>query len=336
MQIFKNPNYDFVRWRWHALALSLVIILAGAALIAKRGPKLGVEFAGGTVVILKLDRQVDLGEIRGALRGMPGGVGDDAIVQYYGDPAQNRVMIRIGRAGAETGGSLSELADAAAVAVTQVKVANLTGRCSATVTTNCIEGTQIVGPIVGEQLKKQGTLATILALCGILLYIALRFQLSFAVGAVAATIHDLLVTLAFLTFFEYDITLNVIAAILTITGYSVNDTIVVFDRVRENMRSMRRDNLEHIVNVAVNQTLARTIITAGTTLLSVIALYLFGGEVLEGMAFTLLVGIISGTYSTIFIAASIAIMWQRGRPVKGQVAPAAAPATRKPRSRRAS
>ena len=125
-------------------------------------------------------------------------------------------------------------------------------------------GREIVGPVVGEQLKRQGTLATVLALAGILIYIALRFQFSFAVGAVVATIHDLLVTLAFLAFFRYDITLNVIAAILTITGYSVNDTIVIFDRVRENMRGMRRDNLEQIVNVSVNQTLGRTIITAGT------------------------------------------------------------------------
>jgi preprotein translocase subunit SecF len=176
----------------------------------------------------------------------------------------------------------------------------------------------------------------VLALAGILTYIALRFQFSFAVGAVAATLHDLLVCLAFLAFFRYDITLNVIAGLLTITGYSVNDTIVIFDRVRENMRAMRRDNLTHIVNVAVNQTLARTVITAGTTLLSVIALYLFGGEVLEGFAFTMLVGIISGTYSTVFIAAAIAILWQGRRPVKGQAAPAAAAPARKPGRRRAS
>jgi preprotein translocase subunit SecF len=155
------------------------------------------------------------------------------------------------------------------------------------------------------------------------------------VGAIAATLHDLLITLAFLAFFQYDMTLNVIAGLLTITGYSVNDTIVIFDRVRENMRSMRRDNLTNIVNVAVNQTLSRTIITAGTTLLSVIALYLFGGEVLEGFAFTMLVGIISGTYSTIFIAAAIAIMLQGRKPIKGQVI---APPTseRKPGRRRAS
>lgn len=334
MQIFKNPNFNFVRWRWHALALSLVVILAGFAVIAKRGGlQLGVEFSGGTVVIFKFDRQIDLGQVRQALRNTAGGGGDAAVVHQYGDPSQHRVMVRLARVGAESEGRLSEVADAAAAALTQGGVATINGRCSATVTANCIDGTEIVGPVVGEQLKRQGTMATILALAGILIYIAIRFQLSFAVGAVVATIHDLLVTLAFLTFFQYDISLNVIAAILTITGYSVNDTIVVFDRVRENMRSMRRDNLAHIVNVAVNQTLARTIITAGTTLMAVLALFLFGGEVLRGMAFTLLVGIISGTYSTVFIAAAIAILWQGGKPLKGQAAPAA---TAKPTRRRAS
>ena len=171
-------------------------------------------------------------------------------------------------------------------------------------------------------------------MAGILAYIALRFQFRFAVGAVVATLHDLLVCLAFLAFFRYDLTLNVVAGLLTITGYSVNDTIVIFDRVRENMRGMRRDNLTTIVNTAVNQTLSRTVITAGTTLLSVLALYLFGGEVLEGFAFTMLVGIISGTYSTVFIASAIAIILQGRKPLKGQMAPVRPPpATRRGRIR---
>jgi preprotein translocase subunit SecF len=303
MQIFKNPNYNFVRWRWHALALSLVVILAGAALIATRGGlQLGVEFSGGTVVVLKFDQPADVGRVREALRSMPGGTGDDAIVQYYGEPAEHRVMIRVAAVGAESGGSLSEAASAIERSVKEANVGSFV-----------IDRTEIVGPIVGDQLKKQGTMATILALCGILLYIALRFQFSFALGAVAATIHDLLVTLAFLTFFEYDITLNVIAAILTITGYSVNDTIVVFDRVRENQRLMRRASVAEMINRAVNQTLSRTVITAGTTFLAVLALFIFGGEVLRGMSFTLLVGIVTGTYSTIFIASAVAIFFTRSR-----------------------
>jgi preprotein translocase subunit SecF len=324
MQIFNNPNYDFVRWRWHALALSLIVILAGGFHIWQNGLRLGVDFEGGTIVIVRFDQMPPLERVREALQTrMPGG--GEAVVQQYGDPANRDILIRVRRTGAETAGDLSQEADAAVAALKEAGLGNFT-----------VGGTEIVGPIVGEQLKRQGIMATVLALGAILAYIAIRFQLGFAVGAVAATLHDLLVCLAFLSFFEYDITLNVIAGLLTITGYSVNDTIVIFDRVRENMRAMRRDNLTHIVNVAVNQTLARTVITAGTTLLSVTALYLFGGEVLEGFAFTMLVGIISGTYSTVFIASAIAIMFQGRRLVKGQVAPVSADAPRKPGRRRAS
>ena len=164
-------------------------------------------------------------------------------------------------------------------------------------------GTEVVGPAVGKELTSKGFWATVLSLAGILLYISFRYQLSFAVGAVVATIHDLLVTMAFLAFFQYDITLNVIAAILTVTGYSTNDTIVIFDRVRENLKGMRRDGLNSVINASINQTLGRTIITAGTALLSAIALFLFGGEVLRGFAFTMIVGVITGTYSSVFVAA---------------------------------
>ena len=324
MNFFKTPNYDFVKWRWHAIALSLVVILAGMAVIGTRGLQKGVDFEGGTIVILRFDEQPDLQRIRGALSaGMTGG--GDAVVQNYG-PAENRtVMIRVRRTGQESGGDLSKEVDAIVGALKQ-------GNAGAFKMPP--EGTEIVGPVVGQQLRRQGILATVLALAGIMIYIALRFQLSFAVGAIAATLHDLLVCLAFLAFFKYDMTLNIIAGLLTITGYSVNDTIVIFDRVRENMRGMRRENLSTIVNTAVNQTLSRTIITAGTTLLSVVALFLFGGEVLEGFAFTMLVGIISGTYSTVFIAAAIAIMFQGRKPLKGQVITAAAPETRKAETRK--
>ena len=327
MQIFKNPNYNFVRWRWPAIALSLVVIIAGAGVIATQGLKLGVEFEGGSIVIVRFaEPQPALERVRSSLQALPGNAGSDAVVQQYGDASQRQVMIRVTQVGAESGGSLSETADAVEAAL---RAANL-GAFD-------VVGREIVGPVVGDQLKRQGTWATVLALGGILIYLAVRFQLSFAVGAIAATIHDLAVTVAFLAFFQYDITLNVIAALLTITGYSVNDTIVIFDRVRENMRGMRRDNLEQIVNVAVNQTLGRTVITAGTTFLSLLALFLFGGEVLNGLAFTMLVGVVSGTYSTVFIAAAIAIMWQGRKSLGGQAA-AATPATtaRKPTRRRVS
>jgi preprotein translocase subunit SecF len=324
MRFFANTNIDFVKWRWHAIALSLAVILAGAAAISRGWLPLGVDFAGGTIVVVKFQQHVPVEQVRPAISALPNGAGNDAVVQEYGDSSQNQVLIRVAKTGEESAGKLSEVADTVVATLKQANLGNFD-----------VINTEIVGPVVGEQLKRQGTLATLFAMGGILAYIAFRFQLSFAVGAIAATLHDLLVTLAFLSFFHYDMTLNVIAGLLTITGYSVNDTIVIFDRVRENMRNMRRENLTTIVNVAVNQTLSRTVITAGTTLLSVVALYLFGGEVLEGFAFTMLVGIISGTYSTVFIAAAIAIMLQGRKPIKGQVAAPAA-SERKPGRRRAS
>jgi preprotein translocase subunit SecF len=170
---------------------------------------------------------------------------------------------------------------------------------------------ELVGATIGHDLQQKGIWATLTALGGILVYITFRFRFAFAVGAVVAVFHDILVTLVMLTWFGYDLSLNVVAAILTISGYSVNDTIVIFDRVRENQRLMRREPLDRIVNQAVNQTLSRTIITAGTTLLAVLALFLFGGAVLSGFAFTMIAGIITGTYSSVFIASAIAILLTR-------------------------
>ena len=336
MQIFKTPHFDFLRWRWFAIGLSWLIIIAGIVVIQTKGLPLGVEFSGGTIVIVQFDQQPpDSGVIRNALeRSMPG-EGQNAIIQRYGDEAARQYMIRVPDVGEESGAGLSQKADKVVAALKSAGIGNLQ-----------VTGTEIVGPAVGQDLRRKGVLATVLSLVGILLYIAFRFQFSFAVGAVVATVHDLLVTFAFLAFFRYDLSLNVIAAILTVTGYSTNDTIVIFDRVRENIRSMRRDNLYDIVNRAVNQTLGRTVITAGTALLSAIALFLFGGEVLHGFAFTMIVGIVTGTYSSVFIAAAIAVIWQgRGKAVsKMATAPPSAPPpaslqsskTRKPGRRRAS
>jgi len=323
MHIFKNPNYNFLRWRWHAIALSWVIIIAGIVMIYMKGLPKGVEFAGGTVVITQFDQQVSVQQVRDALdKSFPGG-GQNVIVQVYDDPAQRKVMIRVPTVGAESGTGLSTTKDLVVTALKGGNVGNFN-----------VVGTEIIGPAVGQELRSKGIWATALSLVGILLYIAFRFQLSFAVGAVVATIHDILVTLAFLAFFRYDLSLNVIAAILTVTGYSTNDTIVIFDRVRENLRGMRRDTLDHVVNVSVNQTLGRTVITGGTALLSVIALFLFGGEVLRGFAFTMIVGIITGTYSSVFVAAAIVTLWRGKAPTRAAAhapAPATAPATPAPR-----
>ena len=335
MHLFKTPSFDFLRWRWAAIALSWIVIIAGVVIIWTRGMPLGVEFEGGTIVIVQFDQQPPgPSVIRAALDRAHPGDGENAVIQPYGEAASRQYMIRVPDVGQEAGRGLSQVADRV---INALKAANVGSFHP--------NGTEIVGPAVGQDLRRKGILATSLSLIGILLYIAFRFQFSFAVGAVIATVHDLLVTFAFLAFFRYDLSLNVIAAILTVTGYSTNDTIVIFDRVRENMRGMRRDNLYDIVNRSVNQTLGRTVITAGTALLSAIALFLFGGDVLHGFAFTMIVGIVTGTYSSVFIAAAIAVLWhshvrKAGRLANTAPAPTAAPPTpakaRRPGRRRAS
>ena len=293
MALFQNANYNFIKWRWHALVLSAVVIIAGIAYGAMRGIPLGIDFSGGTILVVRFQQPVTDDQVRDAIAS----VTEENVIQTYGDPAQNQKLIRIPQLVQEEGASLDQNARAVMDALAKANLG-----------TPEVLSQDLVGPVVGADLQRKGLLATLLSLLGITIYIGLRFQFAFAIGAIAATLHDVLITIAFLFFFGYDLSLNVVAALLTITGYSVNDTIVIFDRVRENRRSKRRESLEKVVNDSVNQTLSRTIITAGTTFLAVLSLYLFGGEVLEGFAFTMLVGIISGTYSTIFIASSIAII----------------------------
>ncbi len=302
MQIFTNPNFDFIRWRWQAIALSLVVILGGIGVVAAKGIPLGIDFSGGTLVIAKFTQPVTEDAVRSALAPLPG----EKVVQQYGDASANEIMIRLPQAaGAEQGFSLEQGSRDIQTALDKAGLPKYE-----------VIGREFVGPTIGADLQRKGIYATLLSILGITAYIAVRFRFSFALGAIAATFHDVFVVFAFLAFFGYELSLTVVAAILTITGYSVNDTIVIFDRVRENSRLLRREPLEKVVNLSVNQTLGRTVITAGTTFLSVLALYLFGGEVLHGFAFAMLVGIISGTYSTVFIAAAIAII------LSGRKAPA--------------
>lgn len=298
MRILENPNFNFIKWRWHAIALSAVVVLAGFGLMATRGMPLGIDFSGGTIVVLRFQQPVSEDAIRQAVESaVPG----EKVVQQFGDGAANEWLIRLPQSLTEEEEAQGANLDREARAVVDaIRAANL-GESE-------IISQELVGPVVGQDLQRKGIYATLASIVGITIYIGLRFRFAFALGAIVATLHDLLITMAFLVFFGYDLSLNIVAAILTITGYSVNDTIVIFDRVRENLRSKRRDSLETVVNASVNQTLARTIITAGTTFLAVLALYLFGGEALEGFAFTMLVGIASGTYSTVFIAAAVAIL----------------------------
>lgn len=295
MHIFKHPNFDFLRWRWQAMVLSFLVIAAGLFVILTRGIPLGVEFSGGTNLIVRFSAPVAEDQIRGALQAVP------HEVQTYGEPGTNQWLIRLPQtAQTEQGASLSQDVP---------KVQQMLSAGGAPSFT--IEGTEIVGPTVGADLRRKAIYATLLSMIGITAWIALRFRMSFALGSIMATFHDVFVTLSFLAFFQYEMSLNVIAAMLTMVGYSMNDMIVIFDRVRENTRLSRREPLESAINTSLNQTLTRTVITSGTVFLAVLALYLFGGEVLKGFAFTMLVGTAATTYSGWFIAPSLAILLSR-------------------------
>jgi preprotein translocase subunit SecF len=298
------------------------VIGAGVVKIAMDGLPLGIDFSGGTSLVVQGAKEDD---VRRALDTITG----EKVIQQYDDPSKGQVLIRLPQAGDGSEGNLERQAQ------------QIEGALTAAGLKTTIVSRELVGPVIGADLQRRGIYATLASILAITVYIAFRFRPSFAIGAIAATFHDVFVTLAFLTFFGYDLSLNVVAALLTITGYSVNDTIVIFDRVRENLRSIRRQPLEEVVNLSVNQTLSRTVITAGATFLSVLALFVFGGEALRGFAFTMLVGIVSGTYSTIFIASAIAIILSRGRRRTAAVG-AEPPSTtaqdkgRKPRRARAS
>lgn len=293
MRILTNVNIEWLRWRWHALVLSWLIIIAGIALMATRGLPLGIDFSGGTLVVARFEQPVSEDQIRNAI------AGDEESVQRYGDAA-NELMIRLPLQEGADAADESALAQTAQRLVAELKQANIG--------TFEVRSTEFVGPVIGQDLQRKGVYATIASLVGIMIYIALRFRFSFGVGAMVASLHDVLITLSILTLAGYELSLNTIAAILTLVGYGVNDQIVVFDRVRENLRLRKKEPIETVINTAVNQTLPRTVITAGLTFLAVLSLYLFGGEVLEGFAFAMLVGIITSTYSTVFIASAIAVM----------------------------
>ena len=300
----KQPDFDFVGKRWYAVGVSLLVIMVGAGMIVARGGlPLGIDFSGGTLIVLEFEEDVSEDTVRDALAAV-----DEKVVQQYGDSGGG-ILIRLPQSGPEEGTSLEQGAE---LIVSTLEASGIG--------TFEVVSRDLVGPVIGQELQQRGISAFVFAMIGILIYVGLRFRFSFGLGAIVAVAHDILVTVSLLTIFGYELSLNVVAAMLTITGYSVNDSIVVFDRVRENLRSMRRDKFEQLVNTSINQTLARTIITSGTTGFAVLALFIFGGEVLRGFSFTMLVGVISGTYSTIFIASSTAIAITQGRAARRSLA----------------
>jgi len=314
MEILKNPSYDFLGKARYLVPLSIAAIAAGLLMIGQGKLRYGVEFEGGTQVIAKFKDAPQVDRVRAALEKVSPG----AVIQSYGEPKANQVLIRLGVAGqvaaaeAELDTSAKRVLDSLASSYAENPVLE--------------HSSEIVGPVVGAELRSKAIWLTVLGLLFQLVYIAVRFKGGvWGVAAVVACIHDVLFCLAFLCFFRYEITLNVIAALLTLVGYSVNDTIVIFDRVRENLKQRRKDAIAKILNDSVNQTLTRTLISNGTTFLAVLGLYLFGGEVLAGFGFTMVVGILVGTYSTIYIAAPL-VAWWAGRRQTGAGAVATAKA----------
>lgn len=295
MELIKpGTKIPFTRYRKVAFALSSVVNLIILIMLFTQGPNLGVDFAGGTMVHVKFHERVTIPDIRRALEGTGFGAG---VIQDFGDPGANEYLLRLEKTAVEIG-ALSEQIN--------VPLAEQFGADKFE-----IRRIESVGPRVGEDLRFRGLMSVLAATVMMGIYICLRFDLRFGVGALIALVHDVLVTVGALLVAGYEFDLTIVAALLTVIGYSVNDTVIVCDRIRENMRKMRRDNLEHIINTSINETLSRTIITSATAITVLLALFFLGGGVVRPFAFTLLVGFITGVYSTIFVASPVILLWEK-------------------------
>jgi preprotein translocase subunit SecF len=380
VELFRNPNIDFLGKKWFFLGLSLILSVGGLlSILFWHHIPLGVDFSGGTIVRVKFTSAPDIDQLRATME--KAGLKTNHI-QRYGGAANNEVLISLEEketteqaldegkntiikalsgtppegkqdlnnvgystlqqyliskdplhAGTDAeqkygqlaraivdfrdksrDGVLNSVADISPVAPPEIVRAFQ----SDFYTSNFgIRNVDIIGPTVGKQLQKQAVLATLYSLLGMLVYLWFRFELIYGVAAVVAVFHDTLITVGMFSILNVEMSLTVIAAILTLVGYSMNDTIVVFDRIRENIKLLRRDSLTDIVNKSINQTLSRTVLTSGLTFLTVLSLYIFGGEVLHGFSLALVIGILIGTYSSIFIAAPMLVAYQESRAKKG-------------------
>ena len=313
MELFHGVNVDWLGKKWYFLAFSMIFSVAGIISMGihwahpvngMHSPvPLGIDFRGGTELRVQFKNQApNIDKIRAAViaEGIP-----DSSITTFGDASNNEVLI-----------SLPEQTNEAGLDVGRQKIEQaLNGPYAGQF---IIRDEQVVGPTVGHQLERQAGLATLYSMAGMLVYLWFRFQLIYGVAAVVACFHDTLITIGAFALTGQEISLTVIAAILTLVGYSMNDTIVVFDRIRENLRISRREPLAVLVNRSINQTLSRTVLTSGLTFLTVLSLYIFGGAVLRGFSFALVVGILIGTYSSIAVAAPMLVAWQEWRTKQGK------------------
>jgi preprotein translocase SecF subunit len=297
MQFFGETRIDFIKLRWKAIAFSAAIILAGiVSMIIKGGPKYGVDFLGGTVIQVHFPQPPNISEVRQVMANVGFG---DAEIKTFGAP--NDVLLRV-----EKQEETTAIATPIMEALRQAFPQNLPEE-------RLVES---VGPKIGKELRTSAIWATLISLALILVYVSFRFEFIFAVGAVVALFHDVMVTVGFFSLLNMEINLTVVAALLTIVGFSLNDTIVVMDRIRENRRILRDASIEQLINVSLNQTLGRTIITSLTVFIVVLILLFFGGEVIYNFAFAMTIGVIAGVYSTVYIAAPIVVEWHKKADIK--------------------
>jgi len=292
MEILKNKTeFDFMGKFPAALVFSCVLILIGlVSIVIKGGLVYGVDFAGGTLVQLKFDKPPSIEAVREGLKSIDLG---DSTIQEFG--SKNDILIRIQRSEEK----LEEVGS-------RVKDSLKSTFSDSTIT---VERVEMVGPKVGADLREKALLSMIYSIIGIVIYISWRFEFRYALAAIIALVHDVMITMGAFSIADKEFTLVVVAAFLTIIGYSLNDTIVVFDRIRENLRRRGKSSLREIINSSINQTLSRTLLTSGTTLLVVVALFALGGEIIHDFSFALLIGVGIGTYSSIFIASVFLVFW---------------------------
>jgi preprotein translocase subunit SecF len=301
MELIKpGTDINFVGRMKLAFSISLALIVISLfSLIIHKGPNLGIDFAGGTLVQIKFKEATSVNDIRSPLKTINLG---NSIIQRFGYQDNNEFLIKTEKSSSELKGLSGMIEEALRTAYPEGSFE--------------IRRVEVVGPKVGKDLRQKGMLAMLYAIIGILIYITWRFEFRYAIGAIIALVHDVIITVGIFSVLNKEFTLPIIAALLTIIGYSLNDTIVVYDRIRENFRSQKRQPLTQIVNESINQVLSRTILTSGTTLLVVGALFFLGGAVIHDFAFALLVGVMIGTYSSIFIASPTVLAWENLKPSK--------------------
>jgi preprotein translocase subunit SecF len=309
VELFRTVNIDWLGKKWYFLGFSLIFSVAGVLSLAFwHHLPLSVDFKGGTQITVHFDSAPNEDHIRSAMD--QAGIHDVTIQRISGaGKSENDVIVKLPLTSA-----MDTAHDQGRSEVENALAANYHD------SNFSIQQVDIIGPTAGKQLQHQAWLATIYSLAGMLIYLWFRFELIYGVAAVVAVFHDTLITIGAFSLTNQEISLTVIAAILTLIGYSMNDTIVVFDRIRENLALNRREKLADVVNRSINQTLSRTVLTSGLTFLTVLSLYLFGGEVLHGFSFALVIGILIGTYSSIAVAAPMLVAYQDWRSKRGKKA----------------